>query len=331
MANNCVNISHPDFKALVSELGIEGQDELIKNLAAKVSIWQDANLKGDQIPSSVALNQDNIRPDVLQLFESNPELANAVYETLGFTNRLKVSLGKELEYKDPYAKNRIKAFKKYEVLDENGKNIGTVTIEDRGNKTVILHPELSVIGKGYGKDLYKFISSTLGVTIQEWNEGTISKSSSAKKMWNSLEKEGSAVRIFDEKQGDNFRQLNYKSGITPQQKQQAQQLYSQYLNNVFPDSKVKEIDNTLYNSILNQLEQENKIEKDCTGGKLKAKDGLRTKFTKGSHWEIVKDLKGYPSHAQGGVDVKLGKNGFSFTRDNSVIAAKCGLVIPKIK
>lgn len=119
--------------------------------------------------------------------------------------------------------------------------------------------------------------------------------------------------------------------ISPQQKQQAQQLYSQYLNNVFPDSKVKEIDNTLYNSILNQLEQENKIEKDCTGGKLKAKDGLRTKFTKGSHWEIVKDLKGYPSHAQGGVDIKLGKNGFSFTRDNGVIEAKHGLVLPKIK
>ena len=29
--------------------------------------------------------------------------------------------------------------------------------------------------------------------------------------------------------------------ITPQQKQQAQQLYSQYLNTIFPDSKVKDI------------------------------------------------------------------------------------------
>ena len=83
---------------------------------------------------------------------------------------------------------------------------------------------------------------------------------------------------------------------------------------------------------LEPLEQENKIEKDCTGGgKLKAEDGIRGKFTKGSQWEIVKDLKGYPSHSQGGVDVKIGKNGFSFTRDNGVIEAKHGLVLPKIK
>ena len=55
--------------------------------------------------------------------------------------------------------------------------------------------------------------------------------------------------------------------------------------------------------------------------------GRSSKFTKGSKWEIVKDLKGYPSHAQGGVDIKLGKNGFSFTRNNGVIEAKHGLVL----
>lgn len=186
------------------------------------------------------------------VFEQSPELANTVYEALGFTGKLKVSLGKELEYKDPYAKNRIKDFKKYEVLDENGKNIGTVVIEDRGNKTVILHPELSVIGKGYGKELYKSISSTLGVTIQEWTEGAISKSDSAKAMWDSLEKEGSAIRIFNEEDGDNFRQLTYKSELTPQQKQQAQQLYSQYLDTIFPESKVKDI---VYHGITSRLKE----------------------------------------------------------------------------
>ena len=63
-----------------------------------------------------------------------------------------------------------------------------------------------------------------------------------------------------------------------------------------------------------------------------AKMGGRSyKFTKGSQWEIVKDLKGYPSHAQGGVDIKIGKNGVSFTRNNGIIEAKHGLVLPKIK
>ena len=191
-------------------------------------------------------NQDiispvKVKPGVQELFDSTPELANAVCEVLGVTSKLKVSLGKELEYKDPYVKNRIKDFKKYEVLNENGNNIGTVVIENRGNKTVILHPELSIIGKGYGKELYKSISSELGVTIQEWTEGAISRSDSAKKMWDSLEKEGSAIRIFDEEQGDNFRQLTYKPEITPQQKQQALEQYSAYLDSIFPDSKVKDI------------------------------------------------------------------------------------------
>ena len=176
------------------------------------------------------------------MFESNPELANAVYEALGFKSNLKTSLGKELEYKDPYVTtSRLKDFKQYQVLDEKGNDIGSVVIEYRGKDTVILHPKLNITGKGYGKDLYKLISSKLNVEIQEWSESGISKSDSAKAMWNSLEKEGSAKRIVDEEQGDNFRVLKYDNQITSEQKQQAQALYSQYLDTIFPDSKVKDI------------------------------------------------------------------------------------------
>ena len=85
-------------------------------------------------------------------------------------------------------------------------------------------------------------------------------------------------------------------------------------------------------NLLSLLEKENIVEKDCTGGgKLKAEKGLITSFTKGSQWEIVKDLKGYPSHAQGGIDIKLDKDGFSFARGEEVIKAAHGLVLPKIK
>lgn len=59
--------------------------------------------------------------------------------------------------------------------------------------------------------------------------------------------------------------------------------------------------------------------------------GRSSKFTKGSQWEIVKDLKGYPSHAQGGVDIKLGKDGFSFARGEGHITAAHGLILPAIK
>ena len=79
-----------------------------------------------------------------------------------------------------------------------------------------------------------------------------------------------------------------------------------------------------------ELEKEGLLEIDCKG-KLKAEKGLVTSFTKNSKWEIVKDLKGYPSHAQGGVDIKLGKDGFSFTRGSDQIMAAHGLVLPKIR
>lgn len=60
-------------------------------------------------------------------------------------------------------------------------------------------------------------------------------------------------------------------------------------------------------------------------------EGRSSKFTKGGKWEVVKDLKGYPTHEQGGVDIKLGKDGFSFTGKDGEIKAANGLVLPKIK
>lgn len=105
--------------------------------------------------------------------------------------------------------------------------------------------------------------------------------------------------------------------------------YDSYLNTIFPDSKVTEIDNSLYISVLNQLEQENIIEKDCTGGgKLKAEKGLQTNFTKGGKWKIYEIFEG-KSHKQGGIDINIKNNQISFTNKNGSIKAKYGLVISK--
>ena len=104
--------------------------------------------------------------------------------------------------------------------------------------------------------------------------------------------------------------------------------YAIYLDTIFPDSKVIEMDNSLYISVLNQLEQENKIEKDCSGGKLKAEKGLQTNFTKGGKWEIFEIFEG-KSHKQGGIDINIKNNQISFTNKNGSIKAKYGLVISK--
>jgi hypothetical protein len=77
-----------------------------------------------------------------------------------------------------------------------------------------------------------------------------------------------------------------------------------------------------------ELEKEGLLEIDCKG-KLKAEKGLTTSFTKGGKWKVIKDLKDYPTHKEGGVDLTIGKDGVSIKNGNTQFTAKHGLVIPK--
>lgn len=61
-----------------------------------------------------------------------------------------------------------------------------------------------------------------------------------------------------------------------------------------------------------------------------AAEGLRNvDFTWGKRWSIIKDLKGFPSHADGGVDIQISGEGVRFKNNNGkeVIAAN-GLLLP---
>jgi len=77
---------------------------------------------------------------------------------------------------------------------------------------------------------------------------------------------------------------------------------------------------------LNNLPQEKKERAIyCyTTGKIapKAEDGMKTSVVLGKEWTVVKDLKGYKSHKDGGVDLQIG-NG------NVNLIAKHGLIILK--
>ena len=101
---HCININHPEYKKLVPQF--KGPEALLK---AKISIWQENNGLDnfptiDQIEERKNILYDKmsieeklgisdreqlasnikIKKGVSELFESNPELANAVYEALGF-------------------------------------------------------------------------------------------------------------------------------------------------------------------------------------------------------------------------------------------------------
>jgi hypothetical protein len=61
-----------------------------------------------------------------------------------------------------------------------------------------------------------------------------------------------------------------------------------------------------------------------------AKRGLNMDFTPGGSWSLEKDLKGYPSHAQGGVDIQFNNDGYYFKNNDATIKASCGLCLPSI-
>lgn len=176
-----------------------------------------------------------VKPGLEELFDSTPELANAVYEAAGI-GKFRVTLGKELDPEQKFGSQGEPIVKKFEVLDENKKIIGTVTLDIAKKGAITAHPKLTTIGKGYGQELYQIISLTFGAPVIEWGPHNISKSLEGKKLWSSLEKKGLAKAKYQ--WDDDI----YLRGIDlSQQKQQALQLYSQYLDTIFPDSKVKDI------------------------------------------------------------------------------------------
>lgn len=92
----------------------------------------------------------------------------------------------------------------------------------------------------------------------------------------------------------------------------------------------KELSESEIDDKVKEMLESKELEIDCAG-KIKASQGLSTSFTKGGQWKIIKDLKGYPTHKKGGVDIVIGKEGVSIARGYSRFTAERGLVMPKKK
>ena len=290
----CINQNHPDFIDLLRKTGSNP-----KILAAQVSVWMDEN-NTDNIPSTkdIGLNYT---------VKTSPEL-----------------------------------YRKYNLLNKDG---GLKTIDEKtANEWIKTNNQNS----RYLFKVVKTTPDTYSIVIQD-NYSNLSKPQKNTidkivKEVNNIEDEGNYTTNEDGDviiknevlglPGNNIKQgVNelfqenpelFKIG-TPEQYSQFQQSLNKPNTNPILQGNQTNIE-----EIITQLEKEGSLEIDCKG-KLKAEKGLATSFTKGSQWEIVRDLKGYPSHAQGGVDIKLGKDGFSFTRGSGQVMAAHGLVLPKIR
>jgi predicted kinase len=136
-----------------------------------------------------------VKPGVEELFESNPELANAVYEALGFSKRTNDEIYQRklsiIFTNEVLRKNQIESTLK----DINAENFDFVAFDSRDLKN---------------KQYQVFIDRLLELGYKQDKDG------------------------FFTKNGVSAKDL-VKYNITPQQKQQAQQLYSQYLDTKQPD------------------------------------------------------------------------------------------------
>lgn len=293
---SCINIYHPDYIKLLSEI----DDSIIPfELPTLIRLYQKMN-NTDKIPSVSEIyeidNRTKSQERLNQIqdgFNENPELANAVYEALGFNNLRK-------EYSNI-------------IIDQVWKRLANEGITNAD----------SLIGTRdtiNNKDFNKFWSNVKDVDIQNVIKFFESEKQKALDSYSKYKGEfdpttgtftSNDTSFFDKKIEDLETIL--------QQKQQAQQLYQSFLDVYLQD----------FEQVEKILKEENIIEKDCSGGgKLKAEKGLQTNFTKGGKWKIYEIFEG-KSHKQGGIDINIKNNQISFTNKNGSIKAKYGLVISK--
>ena len=285
---------------------------------------------------------NQVKEGVSKLFEENPDFSSQIYETLGFKQNITKNLVKSKHDTDEYRfsigdfikeKNSVRVTKNKE--GDFSIHEGDLSELTKQQKIALFQEQSNVIPIG-GQIVQRGASSFDGIrhrinlknhgfsieygtdNLQEYkstNKKEVQEFSNLHNLGKVIEKDGKlftkGVILTKEKNIDQ---------ITPQQKQQAQQLYQSFLDVYLQD----------FNQVEKILKEENTIEKDCTsGGKLKAEKGLQTNFTKGGKWELIKDLKGYPTHKEGGVDLTISKNGVSIKNGNTEFTAKHGLVIPK--
>jgi hypothetical protein len=218
----CPNKSSLQYKTLVSQLG-------------EIDAYNAWYLKNKALLSDTPMST---KPGVQELFDSNPELANQVYEALGFKSKTFVSNFKNtafktlesfLELTNPIVYNDKDGLTSYIYgLDQDKEPVGyrVTTFYDV-------------------KDVYdqnkKFIHiktdyDSPKITITEVdaydykNKSKVESSNSKKeyeKILNFIKKEKAS--------------LTNELPVELIKKQQALQVYSQYLDSIFPDSKVKDI------------------------------------------------------------------------------------------
>ena len=200
----CINPNSPEFKAALQRTG--------NPLLAEIEMD----------------NLSFVKPGVEEIFNQNPELANVVYETLGIVLPKDIKIKSKVFYAGKEFPNTFQIT--FETND--GKYIGFAKVINENIDSIELQPEFRK--KGLGTQIYVLLGEELankGIILESAFYTGSNLTNQAKSLWESLVRKGYAVKTEN----------NYKFVSKVQQKQQALEQYSAYLDSIFPESRVKDV------------------------------------------------------------------------------------------
>jgi hypothetical protein len=226
---HCINKFHPEFLKLVDSTNI---NPII--LASKVSVWQEKNGL-DKFPTITELNI--IKPGVKELFESDSNIANQVYEALGFQGNNTVRLYRIENKNIPYDESREGIVSKKEIIGgfftDNPNTVANYIRKNQSTEGIslvyvdVLKSDLDkyhVSKNKYAKNMD--VESDNWIIPQNINRNYVDLKDLTKVTGNFMTLSKAKTEL-----SDIINNLP-KNEITPQQKQQAIQLYSQYLESL---------------------------------------------------------------------------------------------------
>lgn len=230
MPINCVNINLPEVQALASKYNLP-----TPAIAAKIALWQDRN-GIDKWPTEGELGLSNIKSGVSELFESNPDFANDVYEALGFNFRYTSEKWKD----DPTKENKA-TYINIKGTPSNQEFQIKKDIED-GFYSVHFKTDRGELSKDQIQRLIDATSSQIpiGGKLSTWGEITKGGISGLNRFLNNGFKKIGERKIKDREGNDILIPILEKEKESNLEKK-AQQLYSQYLDTIFPDSKLRDV------------------------------------------------------------------------------------------
>jgi hypothetical protein len=208
--------------------------------------------------------EPTIKPGVKELFESDSNLANQVYEALGYIGNLNKLKVQDMKTKVSNIADTLENTKK-ELLDviknstlvDTHKEVMSKVVEGVFNisgSNPLIQDNTDTYKEYNSKKFKEYINYELGDRFNENQLRNIISNNNAKLLETIFLQHKLALLASEEgvsELPENLAELEL-SKITPEQKQQALQQYSQYLDTIFPDSQVK---NIVYHSTNDKFEK----------------------------------------------------------------------------